>query len=145
MPSNPPENTPRITPYILYEDLEGALDWLARAFGFKERLRMPEQEGRIAHAEMQLADGVVMMGYPGPEYKSPKRHGHVCQLIYVYVDDVDGHFEDAKAAGAKILTELEDKYYGDRMYSAEDLEGHHWFFSQHVRDVDLADMKPPSS
>ena len=144
MPTNPPENTPRITPYILYEDLESALDWLARAFGFKERLRIPGQDGKAAHAEMQLADGVVMMGHPGPDYKSPKRHGHVCQLIYVYVDDIDRHFDHAKAAGAKILSELEDKYYGDRTCSAEDPEGHRWFFSQHIRDVDLDDMKAPS-
>ena len=94
---------------------------------------------------MQLADGVVMMGHPGLNYKSPKQHGHVCQLIYVYVDDIYKYFEHAKAAGANILSELEDKYYGDRTYAAEDLEGHHWFFSQHVRDVDLADMKPPES
>lgn len=144
MPINPPENTPRITPYVLYEDLESAIEWLGRAFGLKERLRMAGQDGKATHAEMQLADGVVMMGHPGPDYSSPKRHGHVCQLIYVYVDDVDKHFEQAKAAGAKILTELEDKPYGDRVYSTEDPEGHHWFFSQHIRDVDLANMKPRS-
>lgn len=144
MPTNPPENTPRITPYILYEDLESALTWLAKAFGFIERLRIPGQDGKAAHAEMELADGVVMMGHPGPDYKSPKQHGHVCQLIHVYVDDIVRHFERARAAGAKILSELEDKYYGDRVYSADDLEGHHWFFSQHIRDVDLTDMKAPS-
>ena len=137
MPANPPANTPRITPYILYEDLENAIKWLSKAFGFKERLRMPGPDGKIGHAEMTLDDGLVMMGCPGTDYQSPKRHGHVCQLIYVYVDNVDAHFEKAKKAGASILTEPEDKEYGDRIYSAEDLEGQHWFFSQHMHDVDL--------
>ena len=88
MPSNPPENMPRITPYLLYEDLETAVDWLATTFGLSERFRMTGPEGRATHAEMALADGVVMMGHPGPDYRSPKRVGHVCQLVHVYVDDV---------------------------------------------------------
>ena len=137
MPSNPPENMPRITPYLLYEDLETAVDWLATTFGLSERFRMTGPGGRATHAEMALADGVVMMGHPGPDYQSPKRAGHVCQLVHVYVDDVDEHYESARAAGATILSEPEDKPYGDRVYSAEDPEGHHWFFAQHVRDVDL--------
>ena len=137
MPSNPPQNMPRITPYLLYEDLETAVDWLASTFGLSERFRMTGPEERATHAEMALADGVIMMGHPGPDYRSPKRVGHVCQLVYVYVDDVDEHYQSARAAGATILSEPEDKPYGDRVYSAEDPEGHHWFFAQHVRDVDL--------
>ena len=137
MPSNPPQDTPRITPYILYEDLENAIAWLSNVFGFKERLRMPGPDGKIGHAEMMLDDGLVMMGHPGPDYQNPKRHGHVCQLVYIYVDDIDLHYQNAKKNGAKILTELQDKEYGDRIYSAEDPEGHHWFFAQHIRDVDL--------
>ena len=143
MPANPPENTPRITAYLLYEDVAGALDWLARAFGFHERMRIPGPDGKISHAEMDLADGVVMMGCPGPEYRNPKRLGHVTQQLYVYVDDVDEHFATAKKAGAEIIAGLQDKPYGDRVYGAEDPEGHHWYFGQHVRDVALEDTKPP--
>ena len=65
------------------------------------------------------------------------------QQIYVYVDDVDKHFERAKGAGALILAEVEDQFYGDRRYGAEDPEGHHWYFAQHVRDVAPEDMKRP--
>ena len=142
MPANPSENMQRITPYLLYEDVAGALDWLAKAFGFRERMRMPGPDGKIAHAEMELAGGVVMMGCPGPNYQNPKRLGHVTQNLYVYVDDVDEHFAQAKRAGAKILEEPADQFYGDRRYGAEDLEGHHWYFAQHVRDVAPEDMKP---
>ncbi len=135
MVKNPPESTPRITPYLLYEDLGPAIDWLITAFGFRERMRMPGPDGNVGHAELELEDGVVMLGHPGPDYRSPHRHGHVCVMVYVYVEDVEQHYATAKGAGAKILSELEDKPYGDRVYSAEDLEGHRWFFSQHVRDA----------
>jgi uncharacterized glyoxalase superfamily protein PhnB len=142
MPAKPHVDTPRIAPYLLYEDVDAALEWLAKSFGFNQRLRIPGPDGRTTHAEMSLADGVVMMGHPGPDYENPARHGHVCQLVYVYVDDVDAHFERAKAVGATILSEPEDKPYGDRIYSAEDLEGQRWFFAQHVRDVAPEDLTP---
>jgi len=144
VPANPPTNMPRITPYLYYENVAVALSWLSKAFGFHERMRMPGPEGNIMHAEMELADGVIMMGRPGPDYRNPKRIGAVTQSLYVYVDDVDKHFLRAREAGAKILTEPADQFYGDRRYGAEDLEGHHWYFAQHVRDVATEDMKPPS-
>lgn len=85
-----------------------------------------------------------MMGCPSPVYQNPKRTGHVTQELYVYVDDVDKHFERAKRAGATILEEPRDQFYGDRRYRAVDPEGHHWCFAQHVRDVAPEDMKPPA-
>ena len=144
MPKNPPENMPRITPYLLYEDVGAAMDWLARAFGFRERMRLSGPNGAIAHAEMQRDDGVVMMGNPGAQYKNPKRLGQATQSLYVYVDDVNKHFIHAKQAGAKIIDEPADQFYGDRRYAAEDPEGHVWYFAQHVRDVTLEEMKMPA-
>lgn len=143
MPANPPENMPRITAYLLYEDVDSALGWLAKTFGFRERMRLAGPDGKTNHAEMELADGVIMMGCPGPEYQNPKRIGHVTQQLYVYVDDVDKHFEHAKEAGATIFEEPQDQFYGDRRYDAEDLEGHRWSFAQHVRDVAPEDLKRP--
>ena len=134
---------PRISPYLYYEDVASALDWLARAFGFRERHRIAAPDGKVVHAEMALADGVIMMGNPGPDYRNPKRLGQTTQNIYVYVDDVEAHFRRAKAAGAKILEEPKDQFYGDRRYGAEDPEGHQWFFAQHVRDVSPEEMKRP--
>ncbi len=144
MSANPPENMTRITPYLLYEDVAGMLDWLSATFGFRERMRMPGPDGKIIHAELELADGVLMLGCPGPEYRNPKHVGHVTQTLYVYVDDVDKHYEHTAAAGAKILEEPADQFYGDRRYGAEDPEGHHWHFAQHTRDVAPEDMVPPS-
>ena len=142
MVKNPPDNMPRISPYLLYEDVAGALDWLARAFGFHERLRLPGPEGKVVHAEMEFVDGVILMGDPGADFRNPKRLGHVTQCLYVYVYDVDRHYEKAKQAGTTIIAAPEDQFYGDRRYEAEDLEGHRWFFAQHVRDVAPEDMSP---
>jgi len=142
MPANPPENMPRITPYLYYEDVAGALAWLSRTCGFRERMRLPGPDGKVMHAEMELAGGVVMMGCPGPEYRNPKRLGGVTQNLYVYVDDVDAHCAHATRAGATIREQPADQFYGDRRYGAEDLEGHHWYFARHVRDVAPEDMKP---
>jgi PhnB protein len=135
MPQNPPEGYPRITPYLLYEDVAAAVDWLGKSFGFRERLRFSGEDGVVSHAEMDLGDGVIMMGFPGSDYRNPRRLGGKTQLVHVYVDDVDQHFAQAKGAGATIIAELEDQSYGDRRYIAEDPEGHQWTFSQHVRDV----------
>jgi PhnB protein len=141
MVHNPPEGYPRITPYLLYRDVAGALDFLTRAFGFRETVRMPGPGGAIMHAEVELGGGVVMMGNPGPDYQNPKQHGHRSQIVHVYVDEVDRHFEHAKASGAVILSAPEDKFYGDRTYVAEDPEGHQWNFAEHVRDVSPEEMR----
>lgn len=143
MVQNPPENMPRITPYLLYTDVESALAWLSKAFGFCERLRFPGPDGKITHAEMESGDSLIMMGNPGPDYRNPKQLGQVTHHTYIYVDDVDQHYEQAKRAGAMILEPPEDQFYGDRRYGAEDPEGHHWYFAQHVRDVAPEDMKMP--
>jgi PhnB protein len=142
MVQNPPEGFPRITPYLLYEDVDAAVDWLVGAFGFTERVRMKGPDGKANHAEVSHGDGVVMMGNPGPDYQNPKQRGGATQLVYVYVDDVDKHFAVAEAAGARILSEPFDQFYGDRTYGAEDPEGHQWSFGQHVSDVAPEDMHP---
>ena len=144
MPANPPPGMPRITAYLLYEDVAGALDWLTKAFGLRERMRIADPGGRVSHAEMELEEGVVMLGCPGPDYRNPRRLGAVTQELYLYVDGVDEHFERARAAGAKILEKPTDQFYGDRRYRAADPEGHHWVFAEHVRDVAPEDMKPPA-
>lgn len=125
--------TPRITPYLLYADLEAALQWLAQAFGLRERLRDKTPEGKLVHAEMELGEGVIMMGCPGPQFLNPKRLGHVTQYLYVRVDEIDKHFERAVQAGAKVFEKPADQHYGDRRYGAEDPEGHQWYFAQSIR------------
>ena len=137
----------RVTPMISYEDCDAAAAWLGRVFGFRELARY-DWQGRVAHVDMAVGeDGAVMLGWPGADYRSPKTHRAECKLAermfsvpfvvdgaHVVVDDVDAHFERAKTEGATILSEPEDQPFGERIYVAEDLEGHRWMFAQHLGD-----------
>ena len=128
--------TQTVFPYLLYEDVASMLDWLERAFGFTEKLRFAGEDGTVNHAEMGVGGGAsIMLGDPGGDYRSPRNGGGSPAQVQVYVDDVDAHYERAKAAGAEIRQELADMPYGDRRYDAYDAEGHIWMFSTHVRDV----------
>jgi uncharacterized glyoxalase superfamily protein PhnB len=124
-----------ITPYLLYEDVDAALSFLSKAFGFKEVLRYTGEAGYVNHAEMRIGDGKIYLGDPGDHYRNPKKLGNETVGIYVIVDDVDAHFERAKAAGAEIREEPTDQEYGERRYTAVDPEGHHWYFAQPIREV----------
>ena len=127
--------TQRITPYLLYEDGAAAMDFIRDAFGFEDELRTYSPDGRMWHGELRLGDDVVYVGEPGGDHKSPNTLGQRTVGIHVYVDDVDAHYERAKAAGAEVKEAPSDRPYGDRSYSAHDPEGQLWYFSTHVRDV----------
>lgn len=133
-------STPSVIPMISYEDGIAALEWLGKAFGFRETSRLTGPDGRLSHGEMEAGDGLIMLSSPTPDYRSPKRHREICEQariwsavpwiidgVLVYVDDLDRHFKRAKAAGATILSDIEEGPPG-RRYRAEDLEGHRWFF-----------------
>jgi uncharacterized glyoxalase superfamily protein PhnB len=131
-----------VVPMLSYEDGVAALEWLARAFGFTETARWTEPDGRLSHGEMETGGGAIMLAAPTPHYQNPNRHRDHCDAarawsavswvldgVLVYVDDVDAHFARAEAAGAVILSPLEDGFPG-RRYRAEDLAGHRWMFLQ---------------
>src|SRR2546422_9977839 len=128
MAKNPPERSPNIFPALRYQNGPAALEWLAQAFGFEKQMVVPGPEGTIAHAQMKLGPGVIMLGSgkhgPGPD----NPWDSVKQGVYVYVGDGDAPYAPAKAAGAEIVMELEDTDYGSRRYSVRALEGHLWSF-----------------
>ena len=128
----PAYTTPTVTPYLLYENLRGAWEWLERAFGF--RLRHPVPSGNVTHVEMSVGDdGVILMGSPASGYQNPKRLGtHRTQYLYVRVADLDQHFARAVAAGAIVIEPPADQPYGDRRCAVEDPEGHQWYFAQSI-------------
>jgi PhnB protein len=95
---------------------------------------MSRPDGKINHAAMKLGDDLIMMGYPGPKYKNPKRLGQATQSLYVNVSDVDAHFVQARSVGAAILEEPKDTLFGHRRYGAEDPEGHQWYFAQEIAE-----------
>jgi len=122
-----------ITPYLYYEDVKAALTFLSKAFGFRKYGRpMSGRDGKIQHAAMKFGDALIMMGYPGPDFKNPKRLGKSTQSLYVNVNDVDQHCERARRAGAKIIEEPKNTFYGARRYGAEDPEGHEWYFAEEI-------------
>ena len=126
-----------VNPYLLYEDCDAALDFLSRAFGFEEVLRYTGEGGYVNHAEMKVgSEGRIFMGDPGEHYKNPKRLGQETVGLYVYVDDdVDACCERARRAGAQITEEPTDQEYGERRFTAEDLEGHVWYFARQIKQV----------
>ncbi len=121
-----------VFPYLLYEDAGRALEWLTGAFGFREVTRMENERGEVGHAELDVGGGTIYLGAPGGDFRNPRRTGVLTALVYALVDDVDGHCERARAAGATIVEEPGDQDYGHRRYAAEDPEGHHWYFAQPV-------------
>ena len=125
-----------ITPYLLYEDCDAALDFLTRAFGFEETLRYQGAGGYVNHAEMHLGDDVIYMGDPGEDYRNPAKLGRATVLVGVHgIDDLDGLCERARAAGAQITQEPTDQEYGERRFDVVDPEGHHWHFSKTIADL----------
>lgn len=127
-----------VTPYLLYEDVASSLAFLSRAFGLTETLRYDDPAGYISHAEMRHGDGTIMLGHPGPAYRSPIHLGTTTVQIHVQVNDVDTACVRARDAGAVITSELEDHTDGERRFSATDPEGHVWTFGHTFRDVPVS-------
>ena len=144
---NPPAGRQRIIPMLNYADAPAAIDFLVRAFGFRERQVYPMPDGRIGHAELALGDNVVMLASVFPEMdqttpeQAAKSGGGWYSQVFCYVADVDAHHAQARAAGARITAEPEDQFYGERHYRAEDPEGHRWIFGQPIRDVPEAEIR----
>jgi len=131
-----------VIPFLSYEDVGQAMDWLCRAFGFEERERVTDENGVVGHGALAFDGGLVYLATPSPEYQSPDHHAQACAAsrkwlevpwvidgVFVSVPDIKAHFARAEQAGATILTEVEDGGAG-REYRAADLEGHRWMFAE---------------
>ena len=132
------------TPAVIYKDPKAALAWLETAFGFEPDMVISNAEGVIEHAQMRHGEGTIMVGGEwSSDHRSPASVGRICtQSIHVHVAaDIDGHCARARAAGAEILSEPTDQFYGDRTYRARDPEGHIWTFGQPQRVVSRADAE----
>lgn len=120
-----------VLPHIIYRNLPAAIDWLSNVFGFREHYRYGEPSG----AQMHLGNAYIMVRSARPGDATAKPGSEQTASLTVFVDDVEAHFRQAKSAGAKIVEELHEVMYGEKQYGVEDLDGHRWLFSQHVRDV----------
>jgi uncharacterized glyoxalase superfamily protein PhnB len=127
-----PANT--VLPHIAYRNVAEASDWLIAVFGFAEHYRYGPP-GAPSGAQMYLGAAWVMLDAADAGQQTPAELGYGTQSLTVFVQDVDPHYERAKSAGATIVEELHETTYGERQYGARDLDGHHWLFSTHARDV----------
>jgi uncharacterized glyoxalase superfamily protein PhnB len=123
-------------PALRYQDAPAAIEWLVKAFGMEKQMVIPGPDGTIAHSQLKLGEGVIMVGSSRDDslkLKSPiELGGASTQSIYIYVPDLDVHYDRAKSAGAEIVTELRDTEYGSREFSARDPEGHLWHFGTYL-------------
>ena len=137
-----PEGYHTVTAYLAVDDAAEAIAYYTKAFGAKERGRMDAPDGKIAHAELEIGDSVVMLSDPFPQAstRTPKELGGTSASIFMYVEDVDAVVKQAVEAGATILMEVSDQFWGDRFGTVADPFGHSWSIATHVEDVPPEEM-----
>ncbi len=131
-----PSNT--VLPHVMYQCIPDALTWLERVFGFVEHYRYGDPNGPVSGAQVFAGKACVQLKRVRNR-KSPHQLGYGTQMLTIFVEDVDAHYARAREEGARIIEQLHETIYGDKQYGVEDLEGHNWLFSQHVRDVSPAE------
>jgi uncharacterized glyoxalase superfamily protein PhnB len=143
-----PPDWPRMSSAVVYQDAAGAIKWLCDAFGFQVRLKVEDDQGRIAHSELTYGEGVIMVAQESPQaerrwksaMRSPKSLGGAStQSLMLFVDDAEAHCAHARAHGAQIIEEpathdYGEDYWSDRSYGVLDPEGHVWWITQRLRN-----------
>ena len=138
-----PDEYPRVTPYLCVSGAADAIEFYKKVLGATERMRMPMPDEKIAHAEIEIGDAVIMLSDENPEWgnRSPKTLGGSPVTVMVYVEDVDKVFATALESGAKEIQPVQNQFYGDRSGSFEDPFGHLWNVASHVEDVPPEEME----
>lgn len=122
-----------IIPTMRYRNAPKMIEWLCTAFGFERHLVVPGDDGTIAHAQLTLGNGMIMLGSHREDaygaLVAPAVAGRpLTAAAYIVVPDADAHYARAKAAGAEIVFDIKDEDYGGRGYAARDPEGQVWNF-----------------
>jgi uncharacterized glyoxalase superfamily protein PhnB len=126
-----------VIPCLRYHDAHKAIEWLCSAFGCEKHAVYDDDQGGVAHAQLVFGHGMVMLGSArdnefGRHMIHPDQTaGRATQSAYVVVADCKAHYERAKAAGAEIVLDYEEKDYGGAGYACRDLEGHLWSFGSY--------------
>ena len=137
-----------VTPHLILDDCAGAIEFYKKAFGAREKIRMNGPDGKIAHAEVQVGDSMIMMndqmdtmpGQPGV-YKSPRVAGFATAALFLYVPKVDAVFDRAVKAGCTVKQPPMDMFWGDRWAQVIDPFGHTWGMATHTEDLTPAQMR----
>ena len=138
-----PDGYPRVTPYLIVDGANVAIDFYISVFGAKERMRMPGPDDRVGHAELEIGESLIMLAdeFPDMGARSPKSIGGSPVTIHVYVEDVDATVALAVKSGATIARPVEDKFYGDRGGEVVDPYGHRWSIATHIEDLSPEEMQ----
>jgi uncharacterized glyoxalase superfamily protein PhnB len=121
-----------VLPHVTYNNLAEAIDWLTATFGFVEHYRFGDP---VMGAQIHLSNAWVMVNAARPGRSSPAALGSETQSLTIFIEDVEGHFAHSRSRGARIVEDLHETEYGELQYGVEDMDGHHWLFSRHAKDV----------
>jgi len=137
-----PEGYHNVTPYLIIDGAAKAIDFYKKVFGATEKMRMPSPGGKVGHAELTLGDSMIMLAdeHADMGHRAPHAYGGSAVGLMVYVPDVDATVKTAIAGGAKVVRQVENQFYGDRMGTIEDPFGHQWYVATHVEDVPPEEM-----
>jgi PhnB protein len=137
-----PDGYHSITPYLIVQGAEKALDFYSKAFGAQELFRFPGPGGKIVHAEFRIGDSTMMLSDENAEWRafSPTHLGGTCVGILIYVEKCDDAFQRAVEAGAKVERPLQDQFYGDRSGTVIDPFGHKCTIATHIEDVSVEEV-----
>lgn len=134
MTATSPDGYSTVQPWLVTRDTGRLLDFIAAAFDGQELARVPTEDGGIGHAEIRVGDSVLLAFDSRPDWPDTP------SMLRVYVDDADATFERAVAAGARVVTPLDDAAWGDRGGRVRDPLGNIWWVVQHVEDVPFDEM-----
>lgn len=142
-----PKGYHSLTPYLIVRDASKAIDFYKKAFGATEIFRMDAPGEKVAHCELEIGDSKIMLAdeFPNMGATAPGEEVGKSFSLLLYVENVDEFFERAINAGAKVVRNLKDEFYGDRMGTVQDPFGHHWNLATHVEDVSPDEMRKRSA
>lgn len=136
MPVKPiPDEYPRVTPYLIVENVGKLMDFLTEVFDAVQGEKMTLPDGSINHGEVRIGDSMIMMG------KSNNDYPPIPAMLYVYVENVDEVYSNALRAGGKSIMEPADQFYGDRNAAVADPSGNSWWIASHIEDVSPDEMQ----
>ena len=137
-----PDGYHTIQPYLVFKNCAEAIAFYTKAFGAKEKFRMPDAQGRIGHAEIEIGDSMIMMADEAPQVDafSVEHFGGSPISLLIYTDTCDAMYAKALTAGAKSLREPADQPYGDRMSGVQDPFGYKWWIATHIKNVSYGEM-----
>jgi len=132
-----------VTPQLNMANAAAAIEFYKKAFGAKEKVRMPGPDGKVGHAEIEIGDSRIMLTgeYAAMNFLSPLSRGGTTVTLHLYVKDCDALTARAVKAGARLLRKVEDQFYGDRMGTVQDPFGHVWHLATHTEDLSMAELR----